>query len=531
MKIIWVRGSEKITTKRPATDFICSPVRGGGKSSLLEHRAEAYLRNGNTVVDFFGCYCEETEVETSNGWKRFKDVSNKDEIKTLNMYDEHEYHHPYAIQEYDYKGEMVHIGNPDTQFDLLVTPDHRLLLESIHGLRCIRRAYEILNEANKPEKYTNWRLLRETEDGLMKTPLRTEDLKTEQYSGKIYDVSVPNHTLHVRRTTEPVWCGNSRDGEGLAWCRNPSVVSGEKKLALIHSDNVSVSSSYDQIPINSLKQRHLEKYDILVSASPIHRNLSDEYRNINYITDLLYDRGVAGWKKIVVGVVREASSLYYSRISVDRNQSTAKAYMIYLIREARHMGLALEMDTLKFTSIDLDIRILCDYTYFKGQGYLGLPDDLKFLYGFFKPSFVRNMKPYEFIILSRKGSVGLGIFPEVKWHKQERENLLKLLDITVEPNEGMVESSNLGHYKTVGDKQHLAMIEAVAPKRLRNKYELDVEKKSYRTIAKELGHSPSTVTMHVAKHDSAVEQHGYCPICRRAGGVLFEERIKGGSTA
>ena len=80
----------------------------------------------------------------------------------------------------------------------------------------------------------------------------------------------------------------------------------------------------------------------------------------------------------------------------------------------------------------------------------------------------------------------------------------------------------------MGDKQHLKMIEAVAPKRLRLLRELDVEKKSYRAIAGEVGHSPSTVTMHVSKHDSAVDQHGYCPICRRAGGVLYQDKIKGG---
>jgi len=508
---------------------VCSPVRGGGKSSLLEHRGESYLRRGHTVIDFFGCYSENTQVKTQDGWKLFKNVTKKDKIATLTMWNEEEYHHPTAIQKHDYEGEMVHIQNPHADIDLLITPDHRLLLETIEGRRCIRRAIELLEDSKKDTKFTSWNLLQNSEDDLWKIPVKTADITTEHYSGKIYDVTVPNHTLYVRRDSEPVWCGNSRDGEGLAWCRHPSVISGEKKVALLHSPNISVSSSYDHIPINSLKPRHLEKYDILISASPLHQSLSDEYRNINYITDLLYKRGVTGWTKLAVGIVREASSLFYSRIRVDSSQTNAKAYMVYLIREARHMGLALELDTLKFTSIDLDIRVLCDYTYFKAQGYLGLPDDLKFLYGYFKPSFVRNMQPHEFIVLSRRGNIGLGTFREVKWHKKERENLLKILDITVEANEGIVESENLGYYKTVGDKQHLAMIEAVAPKRLRVLRELDTDKKSYRAIAKELGHSPSTVTMHVAKHDSAVEQHGYCPICRRAGGVLFENKIKGGA--
>jgi len=122
----------------------------------------------------------------------------------------------------------------------------------------------------------------------------------------------------------------------------------------------------------------------------------------------------------------------------------------------------------------------------------------------------------------------VGWFPEVPWHKQERENLLKILDITVEPNEGLIEGEDYGSYKTVGDKEHMRMVEAVAPKKLRALRGLDSEKKSYRGIAGELGHSPSTVTMHVSKHDSAVEQHGYCPVCRRAGGVLYQDKIKGG---
>lgn len=216
MIIIWVRGHEKITTKRPHTDFICSPVRGGGKSSLLEHRAETYLQNGNTVVDFFGCYCDETELETIEGWKTFKEITKTDHIKTLN-FDKVEYHQPYEIQEYDYEGEMIHIGSLEGEFDLLVTPDHRLYLESETGHRCIRRAYEIQAEAQTAHNYTGWRLLRDSENGLIRIPLRKKDIITEHYSGKIYDVTVPNHTLYVRRKSLPdirPVCHRGRKGNG-----------------------------------------------------------------------------------------------------------------------------------------------------------------------------------------------------------------------------------------------------------------------------------------------------------------------------
>ena len=141
------------------TDFVCSPVRGAGKSSFLESRAESYLRNGHTVIDFFGCYSEDTQLETATGWKPFKNVTKNDQIATLTISGEREYHQPYALQEYDYEGEMVHIKNQDKQFDVLVTPDHRLLLEHIEGHRCIRRAYELYDDSRLDEKYTQWRLL------------------------------------------------------------------------------------------------------------------------------------------------------------------------------------------------------------------------------------------------------------------------------------------------------------------------------------------------------------------------------------
>ena len=377
MDIIWVRGNQKIVTTRPHTDFVLSPIRGGGKSSLLEHRGQTYLENNQTVFDFFG----------------------------------------------------------------------------------------------------------------------------------------------------------SRDSEGLAWGRNPLIdgvgnANGDKKMALVHSDNVTIDSSFNSIPMSRLNHSALDKYDVLVSASGLHKSLDDEYANVNVITDLLYDRGARSWNKIVVGIVREASNLYYSRLRVSGNQTQAKAYMIYLIREARHMGLALALDTLKMTSIDIDIRVLVDNTYFKGQGYLGLPDDLKFIYRYFDPNWVRRMKAWEFIILTKEGNLGLGTFPEVLWHKQERENIMKELGITVIAHEGMVQSQVKGRGQSVSDEEHVLITEASAPAMLRKKHAVDVEKTPASKLAKQMGRSVNTIRSHWIMHDDAVATHGFCPLCRRAGGRLYKVVIK-----
>ncbi len=40
-------------------------------------------------------------------------------------------------------------------------------------------------------------------------------------------------------------------------------------------------------------------------------------------------------------IVREATNLYFSRLKIVANQTLAKSEMVYLIREARHAGVAL----------------------------------------------------------------------------------------------------------------------------------------------------------------------------------------------
>jgi len=372
--IFWTRGSEQLVTNRPNTEFVCSPIRGGGKSSLLEHRGEAYMKNGATVLDLFG----------------------------------------------------------------------------------------------------------------------------------------------------------SRDSEGLAWLRSPWVKTEEKKVALIHGDDVDVRGSWDTIKVSKLTHSDLEKYDILISATGLYPSIGAEYQQVNLITDLLYSRGEGGYKKIVYTIVREASNLYYSRLRIDRNQTQAKAYMIYLIREARHMGLALGLDTLKFTSIDFDIRVLLDYIYFKGQGVIGLPDEYLWLYGFFKPQFIRAMGPSQFILLTRHGNIGLGTFPEVLWHKKEKENIMKEVGVEVDRGDAIMASKNMTRYETVDGKTHMIWMEHLATKELRKRFGVDdeqVPRLSIRKIAEKYERSASTVIDHLHKHDSQVQRNGYCSICRAAGGKVYAQII------
>jgi len=290
----------------------------------------------------------------------------------------------------------------------------------------------------------------------------------------------------------------SRDGENLAWLRSP--YEKDRKVLLIKGDNTDVDCSWSVKSISDVTLHDIESHDIVISSAPLYSDPDTEFQAVARLTDLVYRR--LSWRKIIYMIIREASNLYYSRLKVTRNQQLAKAQEIYLLRESRHMGLAAGLDTLKFTSIDLDVRSVMDFHIFKALGLLRVPE-IKWIFGFIDPHVIPNLKPNQFVILTRTSAIGLGVFKAIPWHKQEQENILRQLGIKVEHGEPIQEAKDRGTYKTVGDQEHAEIIlEYVAGK-------------SMVKIAAERGRSSATIREHLHRHDEAVERSGFCPVCRR----------------
>jgi hypothetical protein len=294
----------------------------------------------------------------------------------------------------------------------------------------------------------------------------------------------------------------SRDGEGLAWLRSEHAKN--KRILVIHGDNVTVSSSFDTKNVSKLSLSDLTNYDILISSSPLYSSIDDEFTQVNRIIDVLYKR--LSWKNLVFMITREAANLYYSRLRISPNQLAAKELTTYLIREGRHCGIALGLDTLKYTSIDADIRAVVDYFIFKSQGIKGFPKDLAWLYGFWNPAIVRHMPPRYFFIASSQGPLGIGKFPCPPWHKQERENILNSVGLKVEYGERIEYGQSRGAYKTVGDEEHINIIDSY------------FEGSSMGKISKKLDRSAATVHAQIHAHDESIEKNGYCVECRRLKG-------------
>jgi hypothetical protein len=297
----------------------------------------------------------------------------------------------------------------------------------------------------------------------------------------------------------------SRDGESLAWLR--SQYAKDTKILLLHGGSVDVKCSFDTKTTDKLTLGDFEKYDIIISSSPCYLDPSDEFENAGKITNLIYRR--LSWQRPIFMIAREASSLYYSRLKLTLNQIEAKSQTVYMLREARHSGCALGLDSLRSTAIDIDVRTLADYQILKSQGLGGLPRELWWLYSMFKPYEIQNMPKDKYIMVTKQGNVGVGSFSFPSWHKLPKENMLKVLDITIEYGEVAEEGADKGTFKTIGDDEHAEIL------RLYIDGQLGMSK-----IASDIGRSSATVKSHIDAHNAAVKRSGFCPQCRRAKSPL-----------
>jgi hypothetical protein len=115
------------------------------------------------------------------------------------------------------------------------------------------------------------------------------------------------------------------------------------------------------------------------------------------------------------------------------------------------------------------------------------------------------MAPQRFIVLSRRGSIGFGVFPEVPWHKTANEDILQNLGFRIEYGEQLQASQDKGSYKTVSDLEHSEMLTVYLEEGL-----------GYVKIAEKLHRSSRTPKVHVDAHNRAIRRSGFYALCKRA---------------
>jgi len=112
-------------------------------------------RSGNWIYyDYPRCFDEHTQVLTRNGWEYIKNVS--EEVLTLNPENmELEFQLPTDKIENNYRGKMIKIKNQ--QVDLLVTPNHKFLVENQRTKKRKILNAEDLNETYRIPRIGVWK--------------------------------------------------------------------------------------------------------------------------------------------------------------------------------------------------------------------------------------------------------------------------------------------------------------------------------------------------------------------------------------
>lgn len=301
----------------------------------------------------------------------------------------------------------------------------------------------------------------------------------------------------------------SRDNEGLGWCRSPY----KDSILFLTGDSVKVRSRFPTVKVSDFKLSSMKGYKVVVTVSGFYSSDREQNHAIQTVMSVLWRR--TSWSHIWCLILREMANLVYSRLSIGEDQAQAKAYLISVLREMRHMGYALCGDSIKFKSVDADVRVLADYTYIKACGKEGLPDDLDWLYSIFEPFSVMRMPINQFIIVSRKGTVGRGIYDCPPWHKRENENIFKLLNIEVDHEEEPDLNTKGGR---INDSEHVEIVR----KRFAGQ---DGKPVSFNKLAVKCERSTATVFKAVLYHNQDIDTKGFCEKCKRMNGKLQNVKV------
>lgn len=96
------------------------------------------------------------------------------------------------------------------------------------------------------------------------------------------------------------------------------------------------------------------------------------------------------------------------------------------------------------------------------------------------------------------------MFPEIRWHKQEKEDILTQVGIKCEYGDPLQYGENMGTFRTLGDHEHAELITLYC-----------TNFGGINKIAEKLEISSGTVHNHVKAHNRDVNSTGKCERCSR----------------
>ncbi|VEV88313.1 Nicotinamide phosphoribosyltransferase [Staphylococcus phage Stab20] len=160
----------------------------GNMTKTLPRLKDIIMERDGKVVIRPDCYDEETEVYTNKGWKYFKDLSKYDLVAQVLDNGEYEFTKPLKYVNEYYKGNMHHFKDHYGKVDLLVTPNHRMILEQNDKEKVVF-AEDMKEKGNYKQKMARSAKAKET--GKILTPI--EKLKIAFQADGSFVTKQPNN--------------------------------------------------------------------------------------------------------------------------------------------------------------------------------------------------------------------------------------------------------------------------------------------------------------------------------------------------
>lgn len=315
----------------------------------------------------------------------------------------------------------------------------------------------------------------------------------------------------------------SVDGESLCWGKPEftklfeEVHNRPPEILFVIGRNIKISTRFDCLHVDELNLKTMEDYDIITTAQLLHQTAEDCHRTMAKIVNVLESR--LFWHEAWCLLIREAANWAYARMKIFKDADSAKADLVEFYRESRHHGLAVFMDTLRWTDIDKVVRDMSTYIFVKRTGSQRIPDDLSFClkHWYYRDSETGRLKfgakamrwlPRNmFGIKSIEGAIGVGWFERPEWHKEENEDIKKSVGFEVE-FEGEIPKHE--KFKSISDLKHSEIVQARFATNEKGK------RLSLADIAARVNCSIVTVKLHVDSHDNTVAMYGECDKCKMA---------------
>ena len=193
-------------------------VPGKIYSSPAKHLRTALGQAVNFLYTLQGeCYSDDTEVLTDSGWKFFNELSGDEKFITRNIKTQ-SIELQYAINHFKYFKEGKLINFKNGKLDLLVTEDHNMVvLEKVDDGKTCGYEFNFI-KAKDFDPRNNFIPTGPMEPTQELDPCKVDEefINYVDYTGYVYCVEVPNHTLYVRRNGKATWCGNCAGAQAFS---------------------------------------------------------------------------------------------------------------------------------------------------------------------------------------------------------------------------------------------------------------------------------------------------------------------------